>query len=282
MTGEAKLSDLLDAGEATLANALVPDAKHDAKSLLMWLLSLSETDVLLYKNRAVSRQDADAYFKLILKRSSRYPLQYIQGYELFMGYPFKVGDGVFIPRPETEVLCQIALQILGDIESPVHVLDLCSGSGAIGISLKKNRPEIHVTLSDMSHTALDTARDNAQSLGVTVQLYQSDLFQSLPRTLYQLIVCNPPYVSNTDYLNLQEEVLYEPRIALDGGENGMAFYSIIVCEYEKFLSRPGTLLLELGYNQGKDLLSLFCDKHNHVSIHPDQYGRDRILRVDLF
>ncbi|MFH1198647.1 MAG: peptide chain release factor N(5)-glutamine methyltransferase [Candidatus Omnitrophota bacterium] len=211
-----------------------------------------------------AREDKVEFISSVLKRRiSGEPLQYILGKTEFMGLEFKVTPDVLIPRPETEILVETAIKIASGLRSTVYglnVLDIGTGSGCIAISLAKSLPQAQITAIDISKRALEIARLNAVLNNVSgcINFIQSDLFPAsglrstvygLQSTVYSLIVSNPPYIASSEINNLQPEIKYEPRIALDGGCDGLDFYRKIIKGAPRYLKKGGFLIMEMGFNQ---------------------------------
>lgn len=220
------------------------------------------------------------YRALVEKRSKNVPLQYLLGRQEFMSLSFKVAPGVFIPRGDTEVLVEEALKLLEEKKSP-RILDLGTGSGAIALSLAYYLPEARVWAVDISGTALETARENARLLGVLsrVCLLQGDLFAPVPRDeKYNLIVSNPPYISEEEMKQLPPDVRQEPELALRGGEAGLDYYQRIAALAGGYLQPGGSLLLEVGWRQGPVVAELL-QRHGfqQVKVLQDWGGRDRVV-----
>lgn len=224
-----------------------------------------------------------AQVKEILKvadeRLTGRPLWYVMGDADFYGYKIKVDERVLIPRPETEELAQ---QVIASAEEGDNILDLCTGSGAVAIAvykeLEKSRRKATVTAADVSGDALALARENAEFNGADVTFIQSDLFSRI-RGRYNIIVSNPPYIPTKDIEGLQREVReFEPRLALDGGEDGLDFYRRIAQEAGKYLVRGGMLIMEVGMGEAEDVVKLFkyCD---YAMIVKDMQGVDRFVKI---
>lgn len=209
----------------------------------------------------------------ITRRRKGEPLQYILGEWEFMGLPFFVGPGALIPRQDTETLCEAALSWL-KARPGASVLDLCCGSGCIGVSLGK-LGGAKVTFADVSPEALALARRNADRNGVDGAFCESDLFADLPGA-YDLIACNPPYLTAAEMASCQKELTYEPALALFGGEDGLNFYRRLAAEWEKHLVPGGLLLMEIGHTQGKAVQELFPG----AKIIKDICGLDRVVWVE--
>lgn len=207
---------------------------------------------------------------LARRRETGEPLQYILGEWEFMGLPFQVGPGTLIPRPETELLCELAL---GEDIKGKRVLDLCCGSGCIGISLNR-LGGAEVTFSDISPAALAYARKNAQINGVTGTFLEGDLFAPVTGQ-FDLITVNPPYLSAADMASLQKELRFEPENALFGGEDGLDIYRRLADESAVHMAPGGRLLMEIGCTQGEALRALF----KNCIIHKDLAGLDRVAEV---
>ena len=257
----------------------IPDPENDAALLLSSLTGIPALNLRLDTDTELQPDVLSAYRDLSEKRLRRFPLQYLLGNVTFCSRPFRVDQRVLIPRPETELLCQWALEILQDTPSP-RILDLCCGSGCIGLTLKAERPDASVTLSDLSADALDMAAENAARLSLEVTLKQSDLFRSLENVSYDLIVSNPPYIPSADCDSLQPEVRYEPRLALDGGADGCSLYRRIIDSSAAFLTRGGVLLMELGFSEAAPVSQLLSEHgFKEIQVRKDYAGIDRMIRA---
>jgi len=212
-----------------------------------------------------------------------YPLQYITGNTNFMGLELKVQPGVFIPRPETELLVEKTLNVLSAIRYPlnaIRILDLCTGSGNIAISLAKTLKNAKIVASDISDEAIEIAKDNAKFHNCeNIEFVKSDLFDKLDKQLFDVIVSNPPYVSGEDWQDLPKHVLCEPRLALYAGQDGLDFYKRIFREAAAFLKKDGYLIMEIGYNQKDSLIDLIDGKWELQEIVRDYNAIDRITVI---
>ena len=211
--------------------------------------------------------DRDA---LIERRLGGEPLQYVLGEWSFYGLPMRVDRRALIPRPDTELLVEAALSLLHGGE---RVLDLCCGSGCIGIAIAKHR-EIRLVSSDISADALALTSENAAQNGVSTETVKSDLFDRIEGT-FDLIVTNPPYLNGAEMDALDDALRFEPRLALDGGVDGLDFYRRIASSYQRYLKTGGTLLLEIGYTQGDAVAALF----DGATVRRDYGGRPRMVMV---
>jgi len=259
----------------------VPNARLDAELIMAHILGRSRFEV----HAALRYQDNGAlseFEHLIRLRGKRYPLQYITGSSCFMGLELEVGPGVFIPRPETELLVEIALVIARRIQRPVgavRILDLCAGCGNIAITLRKCLGAVRVTACDISDEALRAARRNAASHGCgDIETVKGDLFGSLGKRQFDLIVSNPPYVAEEDFKGLMPELHHEPSIALSGGTDGLEIYKRLFREGAPFLGKDGSIVLEMGYGQQEPIKEIADSEGYFVAdIVKDYNGIDRIL-----
>lgn len=243
----ATIHEALRAAQRRLENAGVPIADHDASVLLARVLGEDRLMMKLNSHRMLSDEDAAAFDALLVRRQKREPLQYILGEADFMGLTFHVDSRVLVPRPDTEILCEEALRRLG--EAGGRVLDIGTGSGALAVAIAKHCPRAEVTAVDISPDALTIARENAQRNGVNVRFLQSDCFGALAGEQFDMIVSNPPYISDAEMATLEPEVLSEPHLALRADHDGLAFYERISREASAHLSPGGTLLFEIGWQQ---------------------------------
>lgn len=259
----------------------IPDPENDAALLLSHLTGKPVLELRLDMDTEPDPGVLSVYGELVENRLNRTPLQYILGEAPFYGRMFKVDPRVLIPRPETALLCKWALDTLCNVPSP-HVLDLCCGSGCIGLTMKAERPDSDVTLSDISSDALNVTAVNAVRLSLDVSIRQSDLFQNLSGAKFDLIISNPPYIRSSDCDTLQPEVLKEPRLALDGGYDGCDLYRRIIRDAGSVLVPGGTLMMELGIHEA-DTLSEMLSDHDYtgIQIRNDYAGIDRMILATL-
>ena len=236
---------LLLASAARLREAGVPDPVNDAALLLSSLCRRPPLELRLDQETELDPALTAEYERLLALRLSRIPLQDILKETVFCGLLFRTDSRALIPRPETELLCLWARELIQDPEEK-SLLDLCCGTGCIGLTLKHWFPSLSVTLTDASPDALALASENASRLGCRVTLAQGDLFAAVPGRQFDLILSNPPYIPSETCPALQEEVRHEPRMALDGGADGLDFYRRIIPDSLNALKPGGTLLMELG------------------------------------
>lgn len=261
-----------------LKNAGIEDNIFEAKQIIKHITGYSNEQILSgYQNELSGFQEIN--LQVIMKqRLNRYPLQYILGKWDFYGRPYKVGPGVLIPRPDTETVIEICLDII-EKEKPSDVLDLCAGTGCIGITIACERKNSNVTLVEKYEEAARYIKENIKNADGNANILMGDVFESIGADKkYDLIVSNPPYVNEKDMGNLQPEVKFEPPTALYGGEDGLMFYRAIASNYRGSLKSGGSLVFEIGYDQGeavKDILLALGFKN--VKIKKDYSENDRVV-----
>ena len=262
-------------GAETLEHAGIPDAKLDAWYLLEYVTGISRASYFGDPKREVPKEQAESYREVILRRAGHTPLQHITGEQEFMGYTFLVNPDVLIPRQDTETLTEEALKFT---EPGMKVLDLCTGSGCILISLMKKCHGLTGTGCDISEKALKTARENGRRLQVEASWIQSDLFEQISER-FDLIVSNPPYIRTGVIEELQQEVrLHDPWIALDGKKDGLYFYRRIIAESTGYIRDNGALMFEIGHDQAEDVVRLMEEAgYTQIRVKKDLAGLDRVV-----
>lgn len=224
------------------------------------------------------KNDEEIRIKAMFNRALRgEPVQYIVGKWDFMGRHFIVTPDVLIPRSDTEILCERAIEYINKNGNELNVLDLCTGSGCIGISIACSAKKSNVTCSDVSNKALDVARQNARINGVDIDFILSDMLENCEK--YDVIVSNPPYIPSKTVETLDATVKdYEPRIALDGGDDGLDFYRIIAKDAKKHINCGGTIFLEIGYDQKISVSEIFQNEgYDNIECLRDYGGNDRVI-----
>ena len=268
-------SEAVHKAKCCLEQHEVPDPGIDALLLLQFVCGITRAHYYAVREDRMPEEEFDRYMELIQRRSARIPLQQLTGEQQFMGLPFHVSEDVLTPRQDTEILVEEALKRACP---GAKILDLCTGSGCILISLLKLGPDLEGTGSDLSEKALEIAAENAEMNKVEVSFVQSDLFSRIPGT-FDMIVSNPPYIVSSVIGSLMEEVRnHEPLMALDGGTDGLDFYRRIVPESVDHLNPGGWLIVEIGYDQGDLVRSMFV-KHQYkdVDVIRDLGGNDRVV-----
>ncbi len=293
------VKEILSIGQRRLQEAGVADAAIDSRLLYCFMTGIERGRIFLMYQNTLQDDQCDEYFRLVDERAGGMPLQYITGTQEFMGLEFFVDENVLIPRQDTETMVEDVISLVkdgmvrgGEIEEARRkewrVLDLCTGSGAIGLSLAKllTGVKLSVTCSDISGPALGIARKNAEKLGVTksVRLVEGDMLSPFSgrskRNKFDLIVSNPPYICSDVIPTLQTEVKdHEPMEALDGGKDGLDFYRVIGKEAASRLKKNGFIFLEIGFDQGKKVTDLLEESGEFTDIIclKDLAGKDRIV-----
>ena len=265
-------------GMIMLKSNNVESPKLKARLLLQYVLDKPRQYIIVYDNKEIDKQQQWQYFVNIEKLTRGVPLQHITHRQEFMKMDFFVDENVLIPRSDTEILVEEVIKIAQKYNSP-RILDLCTGSGAIAISLKKFVPNADITAVDISEKALEIAKKNAEKLEAKINFVKSDLFDKLDNRKFDIIVSNPPYIRKDEIKKLSEEVQKEPQIALDGGEDGLDFYRIITEQAINYLKTGSFLCFEIGYNQKNDVIKIIEDDQNYKNTYckKDLYGNDRII-----
>ena len=272
------IREALRLAAARLEQAGVPDADVDAAYLLASVLKEDTLAMRINGHRELTEEQRAAFGQLCDRRAAREPLQYILGETEFMGLTFHVEPGVLIPRADTEILVEKALELM---RPGACVLDIGTGSGAIAISLAKLGKSARVTAVDVSDKALEIARKNAESNGVNVEFIKSDCFSALNGRKYDMIVSNPPYISDDEMRGLMPEVKLEPELALFGGADGLDFYRRISREAPGYLNEGGWLLFEIGWLQ-KDAVSALVQTEIGEPFALRDYGQNwRVVGAQL-
>ena len=270
-----RIGEACRAAAAQLRTAGVPDPAWDSGQLMSRVTGLAPLMARL-SERELTAEEAAAFDALVQRRLQREPLQYILGTQDFCGRSFAVDGRVLIPRPETELLAERAVRALQGFGSGAHALDLCCGSGCLGITLALEAPSAQVDMADLSEDALAVTRKNAERLGAQVSLLRGDLWDAVRARQYQLIVSNPPYIPDADCLALQAEVMREPPMALKGGMDGLDFYRRIAAGLREHLLPGGVLLLEVGFDQAERVAELLRAAGCETACHEDY---QHILRM---
>ncbi|MDR1699625.1 MAG: peptide chain release factor N(5)-glutamine methyltransferase [Lachnoclostridium sp.] len=261
-------------GRKVLEENDVPHSDFDAKTLLEYVLHVDYGRILMDESTDLSEDERDKYQAFIERRRRRIPLQHIMNYTEFMGLLFSVSKDVLIPRQDTECVVEWILPIAKN----KRILDLCTGSGCIGISIAVLGESAEVDCSDISEEALHLAKENAENNQVKVRVIKSDLFRDITGK-YDIIVSNPPYIRTDDINGLMPEVRdHEPKMALDGGEDGCFFYRQIISEASSFLNPEGLLVFEIGCEQA-EYVSEYMKKsgYSNIRVGKDLSGNDRIV-----
>lgn len=257
----------------------ITEAEIDAEVLLCGVLNLSRKILPTLRKETVPQQKYDLYKKYLNERITGKPISYILQSTEFMGLNFKVTPDVLIPRSETEILVENAGELIKKNKFK-KVLDLCTGSGCIAVSLAYYNDNLSVTASDISSAALITAKENAVKNKVAdkINFIQSNMFDNIIKEKFDIIISNPPYVTAEEYKTLQKEIFFEPKNALVADDNGLYFYKEIARTSKRYLADNGFLLLELNSNLSSQIAELFKN-FSFVKIVKDYSQLDRILVI---
>lgn len=257
------------------------------RMLLANILNKNKEYLLIHDTEELNISNINKYKEDIQKLANGIPIQYIINKQEFMGLEFYVDKNVLIPQPDTEILVEEVINICKEqnANKKIKILDLCTGSGAIGISIAKKIESCQVTLSDISYDALKIAQKNSvmvQAIGDSqknnIKIIRSDLFEKVEEK-FDIIVSNPPYIKTKVIEELDKQVKNEPYIALDGGADGLKFYKIIIENAYKYIKNEGKVFLEIGYDQKNELINLFKENNHYENIYSkkDLGGNDRII-----
>ena len=263
-------------------NVTEPNIK--SRLIMQFVLNKPREYLVVYdKEKLTLRQEVN-YFKAIKKLCQGIPIQHITNRQEFMKMTFFVDENVLIPRPDTEILVEEVIKIAKKINAK-KILDLCTGSGAIAISLAKYIDKSNITAVDISDKALNVAKLNAKNNEVEdrITFVESDLFKNLKKEKYDIIVSNPPYIKKEVLKKLDKEVQKEPKLALDGGYDGLDFYRKIINKAEEYLKFNGYLCFEIGYDQKEDVENLLKEQEKYINItcKKDLCDNDRVVIAKL-
>lgn len=270
----------INKGTFILKESNIDNPRLKARLLLQFILKQKREYLIIYDKKEITKKQESNYFESIQKLLQGIPLQHITHNQEFMKMSFYVNENVLIPRPDTEILVEEVIKIGRKFKNPI-ILDMCTGSGAIAVSLAKYINNAKVYAVDISQQALEIAKKNAIDNKVEnkIEFLQSDLFENLNNIKFDIIVSNPPYIKEEDIQYLDDEVRREPQIALNGGNDGLDFYKKITkCAYE-YLKCNGYLCYEIGYDQKIDVIELIENEQKYKNIYglKDLYDNDRVV-----
>lgn len=273
------LKEILKYGKEELIKNNIEDASIIAKELAEHIFKITRAQMIANNDMEFSKDQTDNYINSIKKISTGIPIQYITNNQEFMNLNFFVDENVLIPQPDTETLVE---EVINEYkEKKCEILDLCTGSGAIAISLAKYINESNIVASDISMKALQIAKLNAEKNLVRkkIEFIESDMFNKIYKDDFDIIVSNPPYIKTKVIEELDKQVKNEPYIALDGGADGLKFYKIIIENAYKYIKNEGKVFLEIGYDQKNELINLFKENNHYENIYSkkDLGGNDRII-----
>ena len=262
-------------GKKILDENLIEDCDIKVRILMCFILNIRKELLIVKLDEELERSRELCFFDNVEKLKEGMPIQYITHSQEFMKLNFYVDENVLIPQPDTEVLVEETIKIA---KKGNKILDLCTGSGAIAISLCKYLLNINMYASDISSVALDIAGKNAKNNNVQVNFIESDLFKNINEKEFDVIVSNPPYIENSVISTLSAEVKHEPILALAGGNDGLEFYRRIAENAQKYLKQDGYLCLEIGYNQKENVMKILKNqKYREVTCIKDLSENDRVI-----
>lgn len=266
-------------GRTILTEHQIEDAAVDAWLLMEFVTGMSRTRFFVDGMSQMKSEEKERYFQLIEKRAGRIPLQHLTGVQEFMGFEFMVNEHVLVPRQDTELLVlEAEKQLRSSSGENLEVLDMCTGSGCIAISLKARNPQIQCIAADISEKSLEMAKKNAEKMQSEIVFVHTDMFSNITGT-FDMIVSNPPYIPTKVIESLEEEVrLYDPFSALDGKEDGLYFYRILAKESPRFLKDGGRIYMEIGHDQSASVEALLKEAgFEEIRTEKDLAGLDRVV-----
>ena len=283
------INDLLIYGRKYLleSNKNISNIPLKVRLLAEHVLNMNKFDLVINHTKEINEYDIEKFKFGLEKIKNNVPIQYITNNQEFMKLNFYVDENVLIPQPDTEILVEEIIKYCQTLPHThtINILDLCTGSGAIAISLAKYIENCEVTATDISNKAIQIAKLNAEKnlVHTKMNFIESDMFTNIPINKYDIIVSNPPYIESSVIDSLDTEVQHEPHIALDGGTDGLDFYKIIINTAPNYLAENGKLFLEIGYNQKDSLLHLIADSNNleNATCIKDLANNDRVIIANL-
>ena len=281
------IKELLSKGIMLLEENGIEDSIIKAKRLIQYVLKKTASKIIFDMDDSVKKCEETQYLEYINQIIKGKPLQYITHEQEFMGFKFYVNENVLIPQPDTETLVERTIEIIRDVQPDtenIDVLDMCTGSGAIAVSIAKLCKNIKICALDISDDALEIAKKNAFENEANVEFFKSDMFEDISKnSKFDLIVSNPPYIKETVISTLSKDVQNEPHIALSGGKDGLDFYRIIANNAYKYLKYQGKVLVEIGYDQAESVEELFEQTHQYDKIRciKDLSGNDRVIEISI-
>lgn len=276
-----KIKEALKKANQILIQNNIDEVFLKSRILLAHILNVEKEYLIIHDDEVLLSLQENEFFEKVNKLCSGVPIQYLTNSQEFMGFNFYVDKNVLIPQPDTEILVENVISIIKNLQKScqkeITVLDLCTGSGIIGVCLKKHLQNVNVLSSDISSNALEIAKKNANLQNVKIDFIKSDLFENIDEK-FDVIVSNPPYIKTDKINELSKEVKNEPRLALDGGQDGLDFYRRIIKESTNFFRKTGYLALEIGYDQKEAVENLFKNfKYKEIKIFKDLSDIERVI-----
>ncbi len=259
------------------SNAQEDSCAFDLSVLFEHVMGVSRYRLPIIGHQQADERKAAEFLALCQRYAQGFPLQYLIGEWEFYGLPFQVGEGVLIPRPDTEILVETALKLMKSKQNPV-IADLCSGSGCIAVAIAHERPDATVYALELSMQAFSYLTENIAKNGVHVHALQCDVLAPPPLPPLDLVVSNPPYIPDCEMETLQKQVTFEPKMALSGGKDGYAFYRRLPAMYHPLLKPNGAIAFETGYNQANQVAQILSENGYHeINIQKDLAGIERVV-----
>ena len=275
-----KLLEILEKSKEYLEKKEVSSSKFMAELIIAEVLQMKRLELYLNYERPMQENEVERIREMVKRKGNGEPLQYINGYEYFYGLKFNVNKNVLIPRPDTEILVEECLSKIKKVDRP-KILDIGTGSGAISVAIGKNREDSQILAADISKEAIETAKINSEENHVkNIKLVESDVFSNINYRKFDLIVSNPPYIPEYEYIELMREVKdFEPKLALTAEDDGYYFYKKIILSAWEYLNDSGILAFETGYNQAEKIKSIMekSGKYSNIEIIKDYNKIDRVV-----
>lgn len=278
-----KLKEIIKESNKGLKILNIEDSSIKVRLLIEYVFKIPKEQIILNEEKELEENKLTQFYNLLEKIENGMPIQYITNKQEFMGLNFYVDENVLIPQPDTEILVEEVIKyIRKHRENKLRILDLCTGSGIIAISIAKYLKNVEIYASDISEKALDVAKRNAKSHNVNIKFICSDMFKNIKEKEFDIIVSNPPYIESNVINTLSKEVQKEPKLALDGGEDGLKFYETIIKNARNYIKQSGSIFLEIGYNQKEKIKEIFNSYkyYSKIKCVKDLAGNDRVIIID--
>jgi len=270
--------EVINRGTEYLSNKNIESPRLNIELLLSDMMNISRLEIYTQFDKPLTEEEVDIINHRCQRRSKREPLQYIIGRHQFIDLNLKIDKRALIPRPETELLADLASKWLFDKKIDADVLDIGTGSGCIALYLAKKSPRSNIVGLDYSEDSIALAKENAIINAIdNVQFYQTDILKVQPKKKYDLVVSNPPYISEKDYAELESELFFEPKIALSDGGDGFGFYRRFTELFDNIIKPNGSFIIEIGFGQEKEIIGMFENTSFDIELIEDYSGKFRFI-----